>query len=473
MAVFICILAITLISDFTSVLIDVRDNAIILPRPVNDRTFSASRILHIGLHVSKLAMAFALPGLVMSFFIDGWGALLLIPEILLGTLFAIFTVNVVYLAVLRYTTPEKFNNVISYVQIAFSVVIFAGYQLLPRLAARVDLAAIDPLRIPWSWALPPVWFASFYSVFARPETFSPLLGLLALAGFFAPVLAIVYVMKVLAPGFNRKLSAIPANGDAETRPQPAAQKRQAGVSLADRLSRLVSSNKVEQAGFRLTWLLTSRYRDFRMKVYPSFAYVPIYVAYFFFLRPGEGGPTQGLDDFRKGYSYFFVLYFASFIILTVLQQVPQSEKYKAAWVMFTTAHNAPGRILSGMFQAVVVKFFVPYFLMIAVAVTIVCGPRVIDDVILALLNSLCFGLLVASFTVRYLPFSEPVTVKGGRFFAMFFVFLAIGVIGLLHFFLSKFEWGVPAAIPVTAGIFWVMLSYFRNRDWKALEADYG
>src|SRR5690349_20744112 len=44
---FIFMLASTLISDFTSVLIDVRDNYIIMPKPVSDRTMLLARLLHI------------------------------------------------------------------------------------------------------------------------------------------------------------------------------------------------------------------------------------------------------------------------------------------------------------------------------------------------------------------------------------------------------------------------------------------
>ncbi|MCK7556838.1 hypothetical protein MKQ70_18165 [Chitinophaga sedimenti] len=51
---FMTMLMLTLISDFTYVLIDVKDNLIILPKPVNDRTVLLSRLLHIFIHVSKL-----------------------------------------------------------------------------------------------------------------------------------------------------------------------------------------------------------------------------------------------------------------------------------------------------------------------------------------------------------------------------------------------------------------------------------
>ena len=61
---YIFVLASTLISDFTSVLIDVRDNMIILPKPINDKTFVLARLLHIIIHVSKLVLPMTLPGML-------------------------------------------------------------------------------------------------------------------------------------------------------------------------------------------------------------------------------------------------------------------------------------------------------------------------------------------------------------------------------------------------------------------------
>ena len=58
-------LSATLISDFTSVLIDIRDNAIILPKPVNDSTVIVARLLHIFIHICKIVVPMSLPGLVM------------------------------------------------------------------------------------------------------------------------------------------------------------------------------------------------------------------------------------------------------------------------------------------------------------------------------------------------------------------------------------------------------------------------
>ena len=63
-SMFIFMLAATLITDFTSVLIDIRDNLIILPKPVSDATFVTARLLHIAIHINKIMLPMGLPALV-------------------------------------------------------------------------------------------------------------------------------------------------------------------------------------------------------------------------------------------------------------------------------------------------------------------------------------------------------------------------------------------------------------------------
>jgi ABC-2 type transport system permease protein len=114
---YIFMLASTLISDFTSVLIDVRDNMIILPKPINDKTFVLARLLHIVIHVSKLILPMTLPGMILMGIREGaTGLIPFIFLILAATLFTIFLINALYIFILKITTPEKFKNIISYFQ---------------------------------------------------------------------------------------------------------------------------------------------------------------------------------------------------------------------------------------------------------------------------------------------------------------------------------------------------------------------
>ncbi len=65
LTIWVVILALTLISDFTDVLIDVRDNFILMPRPVNARILAVSRLLYIMIYLLRLLISFILPGLLI------------------------------------------------------------------------------------------------------------------------------------------------------------------------------------------------------------------------------------------------------------------------------------------------------------------------------------------------------------------------------------------------------------------------
>jgi ABC-2 type transport system permease protein len=158
---YIFLLAAMLITDFTTVLIDVRDNLIILPKPVNDRTFLLARLLHIVTHVSKLVLPMSIPGMVYLGINEGaMGLLAFLLLVICATLFTVFLINAVYVVILQLTTPEKFKNIISYFQIIFAIVVYGAYQLLPRMfsAAFFNGYSLSHSRV--AWLLPPYWFAA-------------------------------------------------------------------------------------------------------------------------------------------------------------------------------------------------------------------------------------------------------------------------------------------------------------------------
>ncbi|HMQ61533.1 MAG TPA: hypothetical protein PKE06_12745, partial [Flavilitoribacter sp.] len=107
--------SVTLISDFTEVLIDVRDNYIVLPRPVNDRTISASRLMHIVIYLAGLTVPFMLPALIyMAVMFGITGVLIFIFLQLLSELMVVFGINLIYLGILRFASPARFRDMIGY-----------------------------------------------------------------------------------------------------------------------------------------------------------------------------------------------------------------------------------------------------------------------------------------------------------------------------------------------------------------------
>jgi len=468
-SIFMVMMALTLISDFTTVLIDSRDQFIILPRPVNDRTVTVSRILHISIYVLRLALLQGLPGLVMIAFINGpWAIPVFFIQILEATFLSIFIVNIVYLVIMKFVSPQKFKDIISYIQIGFSIVIFGAYYLLPRL---VNVAVIENISILSHWyayLLPPVWITALNELLFHHGRSGLITSLLAIAGLTVPVFGLWLVAKVLAPGFNRRLSII-ATSDGNSNPQVVTKKEKSS-GLLDKIANLVAPDPVENAGFKITWKLSTRTREFKMKVYPAFGYIPIYFLYFGFV--GKGGDlAERWENLKSGHNYIILVYLCTFILSAILTQISMSEKYKSAWVYYSTPISEPGKILSGMYKAILVIYFLPYCIVLGIIIISIWGPAAINDIILAMLISAIYGILMALFMVKGLPFSKPVIVKqgGGRVIVSLMIMAFLGGIGYGHYFLMKWENVIWIMIIPFFIIAWTMLHYYKKTSWESLE----
>jgi hypothetical protein len=467
--VFMVLMALTLISDFTTVLIDTRDQFILLPRPVNDRTIAVSRILHISIYVLRLALIQGFPALIIVGFVDGIFAVpLFFFQILEATFLSIFLVNIVYLLLMKSVSPQRFKDVISYFQIGFSVMIFAAYYLLPRLINVSVLGNVDLLSHWWAYLLPPVWIAALNESLIHAAHANYITRILAIIGFTVPFLGLWFVAKVLAPGFNRRLSII-ATSDGNN--NATAEVKKAGkFNLISKFANFLAPDPIENAGFRITWKLAARTREFKMKVYPAFAYVPIYFLYFALNGKGDS-LIDRWNKLQSGHNYVFLVYLCTFILSSILMNISMSEKYKSAWVYYALPVDKPGKILSGMYKAIITLYFLPYCLVLSIGIVIIWGPQAINDIILAFLVSLIYGILMALFMVKGLPFSKPVIVKqgGGKMITSLLILAFIGAIGFGHYFLMRWEMAVWIAIVPALLINWLMFRYYKRQTWDNIE----
>ena len=466
---FMVMLAVTLISDFTNVLIDVRDNYIILPRPVSDRTFTISRILHIGVHTAKMAFAISISGIIYSFIGEGIiSGLVFIIEVLIATTLSIFLVNITYLVVLKITSPQRFKDFISYFQIFLSILIFAAYYTLPRLIESSVLKGIDLTQARILTIVPSYWLAALHELVVNIKIAHASTYIYAALAIFSPVISLYLVVKVLAPGFNQKLSSISASGDDGV--IVSSEGKGASKGFMNAIAKKIAPHPLENAGFKITWLLSSRYRDFKVKVYPSFAYVPVYFVYFGFINKKGGSLSENWNHLLEGRMYILLMYLTSFVLTTVLQHISMTEKYKASWVFFTTPHNEPGRILAGMFKAVVVKYYLPYFIAIGAFSIFFWGPAVINDLILVFMVGTLYGLLVALFQVKGFPFSQPPNIqKGGKMFITFLIMAVPAALGFLHYWAAQWEIAIWIAAAIMTIITWVSFNYYRKESWESME----
>ncbi|QJD96402.1 hypothetical protein HH214_11250 [Mucilaginibacter robiniae] len=471
--VFMVLMSLTLITDFTTVLLDVRDQYIILPKPVNDRTLAVSRILHITIYVLKQALLISVGGLIFVGFLDGIVAVpLFIVQVLEATLLSILLVNIVYLLAMKSVSPQRFKDIISYFQIGFSIVIFGIYYLLPRLIDVSALKQIDLTHYWWSYLLPPVWIAALNEVLIHPARAGIVTSLLAIAGVTAPIVSLWLIAKVLAPGFNQQLMVSASADNNSTAAVPAAGTKKQRFSIVNYLANLVARDPVENAGFRITWKLAARIREFKIKVYPAFAYVPIYFVYFTFQGKGDT-LSERYAHLQHGRAYILLIYLSTFVLSAVLQNISFSEKYKPAWIYYALPITQPGKILSGMYKAIAILYYLPYCLVLGIVGVAIWGPQIINDIILAFFAGLIYGLLMALFMVKGLPFSKPVLNRqgGGRAVTSLIITSLVWLIGFGHYLLMKWETVIWILIVPVVLIYWIMMYYYKRQTWEGIELE--
>ncbi len=471
---FIFVLASTLIADFTSVLIDIRDNVVILPKPISDKTFVLARLLHILIHISKLVVPMILPALIYLGIKQN--VVLLLPFVFLvalATLFTIFLINALYIFILRVTTPEKFKVVISYFQIFFSIAFYASYQLVPKLINKAALEQYDIRTNIWAWLAPPYWFAGAWEMLTHFQ-FSASLALSLALSILVPLTSIWVVIKYFAPSFNQKLSMISGSGsETTTITQPNTDsiiKKQSAYTHF--FTRFFTEKGAEKMSFQLVWNITSRSREFKMKVYPSFGYLVVYLAMIII-----GNKNIRLEDLQNQTGsgkvvFISLIYISSLILVMAMGQLMYSEKYKAGWLYFTTPLETPGRIISGAVKSMLAKFYLPIVFGICITATAIVGPKIIPNLLLGIFNQLLITCTIAYITIRELPFTQAPTQGKTNFIRGIFSMLIPISIALLHWMIYSFMPVVIILAVLSAIASWLVMDAIKHKKWTDLKTSY-
>jgi ABC-2 type transport system permease protein len=463
----------TLISDYSSVLLDTADNVILLPRPVNSKTLFWSRLTHISLFVGQIVFALLLaPSIAIIVKFGFIAACSFIVLMVLIALFSLFLTTILYLVIIRYASEEKLKDAINYMQIAMAIFFYAGYQLLPRLIGILDIKNSELSPAWWHTFIPPMWMSG-----AMDAVITGNLGgikiVLILFAFIAPLGGIWYMSRYFSSGFGDKLTPLSTEYSANTGVNtPSVSEPKKG--FVQQLSSYVTSNPVESGVFQLIWWQLSRDRKLKLRLYPQLAYS--FVIFIMLLMPHvrkQGSYWEILEVMQNSRTYIMLIYMSALTVLTMMLNIVFSDDYKAAWVYYALPIKRPGDILAGSFKAQMLRYFVPFFIVYALIILLIWGFSVLDDVVFGLFNIMIFTLAFSLFTTPKLPFSEMPTgnSQGGNTAFGFLTMFTFVIIGGVHYFISKVPYVVTLAIPLQLIILYYLLQSYRNIGWKNI--DYG
>ncbi len=458
-------MAMTLITDFSTVMLDTTDNQIILPRPVTAKTLFVSRLVHILVYLLQFGIVLSLFPLIFTFVTFGpVVGIATIFTITLTIAFAVFLTYLLYGLILRVSSEEKIKDIISYFQIGMTIFFAVGYQIIPRLVNIENLKITLPLHW-YAYIAPPVWMAVALQALQTVNFDKVHLIMLAFS-VLIPLITFWVMIKFLAPSFSKKLAALGNSTESSSKAvKTGSQQKTSGI---EKISVVLSSNKTEQAGFDLTWKMTGRDKGFKMQFYPSLAYLFVFAFIFVFKSGKDIGDLWSKLPATKMFLWF--TYLPLFTISSAVALVAYNENFAASWIYSASPLRKPGSLISGALKSILVKFFIPVFLVLFGFSFYVWGVSIIDDFVLGFFNNILVFLLLAHIGTSYLPFSMQPGVKqqSGKLARMLLQFALVAAIVGLHYLATMMVWIVPVLIPFSVLGCYLFFRLIQNYSWQKI-----
>lgn len=458
-AYFIFFTVMTFISDFSTVLLETKNNLILMPRPLTGRTVFAARLTHIALYLLRLYTVLVLAPFWMVWFRLGYLAAL-------GFLFysfwalalGLFMTNLLYLAVIKWSSEARLRSLIQYFQIVFSVLLMVSIQVIPRMMGRLE--GMSFTFEPWMYFLPPMWMAGATEMLYTLQFDGQHLILTVLA-IGVPLWA-VWGMQRLSGVFTDKLGKM----DGGTKEEQAPTQTQKKGALMGFLAQKLTRAGLERSTFQMVWRVTSRDRKYKLRLYPQAAMVLVYIFIFFFQsdRFSLAAQWQALAKTH----YYLWIYYLMVILGVALTFVEESDESKASWVFYATPIEQPGAIFLGTLKAILFKHVGLLFVGLSLIFLLIWPLQIVPHLLLAFALFWVRGLLKFLIGSPRLPFSREPNMQEttGQILRTLLQFFLGAVWVAAHYFMLLFQpYWVWVILPFVIGLGFWLESRVRALTW--------
>ncbi|MHB8129469.1 MAG: hypothetical protein ACYDEX_10760 [Mobilitalea sp.] len=417
----------SLISDFSSVLLDIKDKNIIGTRPVGPKTLRMAKTIHILIYMFYITIALVGPALIVSLFVQGIiFFFIFILSIILLDIFCIILTTLIYFLVLRFFDGEKLKDIINYIQIILSMVVMIGYQLVGRLFNIVDLR-VEFVPSWWQYFIAPIWFSAPFQMIKKSEV-NRVNIIFSVMAIVIPVMAMVIYIKLM-PVFEKNLQKLSNNNE---------KLKKAKGKFDWILSRTLCRSNEERIFFRFALHMMRNEREFKLKVYPTLGFS--LVIPFLFLLPLL--TESSFQEISQGKTYL-MLYCCGLMLPTALIMLRYSENYKGAWIYKALPIKNFAPIFKGTTKAFIIRLFTPIFLLEAIIFIAIYGTRIIPDLLIIFINIMIFNILCFTVMDKALPFSKgfEVTQQSNTGLILILISLLAGMAGI-HYLVFKITCGI-------------------------------
>lgn len=411
----------SMISDFSSVILDTKDKIILLTKPVSKETLTMARFIHIFIYLLTLMLMIAVPGILSFAYNYGilFGVLLLLVMGLL-CLLSILGTSFIYTILMRFFEGEKLKDIINIFQIFFVLTLNIGYQVLVRMFNFVDFEFVF---IPkwWTFLLPPAWFAAPFEMvfFSHFEIEYVILSILAV---IIPVVSLIIHIKIIAPGFEQYLSKL------DTVEKGKVKNKNIWYQVRQSLDNLFSKTPTERTFIKFTRIMLKKERSVKFKVYPllamAFAFPIIFMVMSAFDQEGVPFLLALKDRSTVYYFYLSTLMVSQLIMLTSF-----SDSYKGAWIYCVMPIKDKQEVLKGSIKGLLMTYLLP------VATVFLCIGLYLYGIYAMLDFTIIFSASYIAMMISFktnkkkYPFSEKFTQDSQREGSILNFFITASVVG--------------------------------------------
>lgn len=411
-----------MISDFSAILLDVKEKNILLPKPIDSKTFNAAKLTHICIYLMGISLSLNFIPLIIGTIKYGviFPPIFIIENILLALIVIVITAFL-YTLVLKFFDGEKLKDIINYFQIFLTFVFTFGYQLFSRIFSFEGMKT-DYVAKFWHSLVPSMWFAAPFGILIDGDKNSFLIFLSAMA-ILGPIILMIFYVKKVVPYFEKNLQKLNNNGGNVSRRSERRKEFIAG---------LICRDKIEKSMFIFTKNMLATERNFKLKVYPSLAMAVFAPILFIFIDRREAF-IESIQTSCDGKAHL-LMYITVLMLCFCTAYINNSDSYKGAFIYKVLPIKDPGVILKGAIKGTLFKLVIPIYLLVAVVFLILKGPSIIIDLIAMFLVLLISALEYFKISNKTMPFSVKFAIadSGKLIGPGMLTLMLIGIFAAIH-----------------------------------------
>ena len=414
------------ITDFSSVILDTYDRHIIGITDVKDITLNMAKIVHIIIYISIISLsisAFSILMILMAYNI-GFCLLFILCMILMDFLLIMMT-SVIYYLLIKIFKGEKLKDVLNLFQIFMILVFSIMYYFITSSLSDIQINYTFSINA-YDLFIPFMWFASLFCVifYGKIQT---LYIIMAILGIIVPILSILIYIK-LTPAFERNLDKLEQVSYNE-------KDSKSKKSFVSKLANKICKNNEEKSFFEFIYTNLSRDREFKTRVYPTLAsgiIMPLVLLFVTYDR------SISIMEYLKSLSTtnnFLNIYLAVILLQNCILLLKYSKEYEASFIYDVLPISKKKNIYSAEFKVIIIKLFVPVFIIIGIPYLILFKSKFIVHLLIAFVSTIFISMGTFRVNDKSLPFSEDyaVTANTSNFLNIIKSIGFVGVAVLLHY----------------------------------------